>query len=185
MFSLCVFCVTLSQITCYKGSLPLDCKISLPVHSTSRMLPGWRLPTNWSCTTGQCTLYSCTHRLYSDVHTGAKTIQVWSKTMIYNWELFRYITQSSTNAHNVKAFSIWSFDEKLVAWDFVEWNGKCRFHSSYSLTNRNRHRLLSFHQMFRFMRGSPLFRPSNNAFCDEDLLSHTHSDRTMLIWSCQ
>ena len=33
---LCVFCVTLSQITCYKNSLPPDCKISLPVHSTSR-----------------------------------------------------------------------------------------------------------------------------------------------------
>lgn len=76
-----------------------------------------------------------------------------------------------------------SLDIKLVTWDFVEWNGKCKFHSSHSLTNR--HRLLSFHQMFRFMRGSPLLRPSNNAFCDEDLLSHTLSDRTMLIWSCQ
>ena len=102
---LCVFCVTLSQITCYKSSLPPDCKISLPVHSTARMLPVWGLPPNWSCTTGHCTLYACTQRLYSTVHTGAERIQVWSKSMIYNWELFRYITRASTNVLIVKAFS--------------------------------------------------------------------------------
>ena len=63
----CVFCVTLSQITCYKVSLPpLDCKISLPVHSSTDV--AWVAATHWlklyyvQATVLCCTVLRCTHR---------------------------------------------------------------------------------------------------------------------------
>ena len=105
MCFLCVFFVSLwAKLHVIKGSLPLDCKISLPVHSTSRMLPVRRLPTNWSCTTGHCTLYACTQRLYT-LYTPVRDNPSVKQNVIYNWELFRYITRASTNVQTKKAFS--------------------------------------------------------------------------------
>ena len=104
---------------------------SVFLFTARQMLPGWRLPTDWSCTTGHCTVLHCTA-----LYTPVRTIQVWSRIMIYNWELF---TLAGTNVSDKSARA---FIEQLtnilifilIWWeadtsDFEEWNGECKFHS--------------------------------------------------------